>query len=795
MKPASISFEKAIEIALEQHLAGNFSRAEALYVEILRQDPGNVDAIHLLGVLAHQGHKPEIAIDLISRAISRKPDVAIFHYNLAEALTTLGRNEEALASYRKAVELAPEYYEAHNNLGNLLNASGRYAEAESACRRAIEILPDEAAPYNNLGNSLRGISRPQEAIEAYREALKRRPKFAEAMNNLALCLCSQGRFQEGIEQFLAALQLNPSSADLHNNLGVAYTRLVENEKAAASFQTAIDIDPKHIEAYTNLGSALQSLGKTDLAVPLFEKAVEIDPDFLDGQSNLAGALSTVGRKEDALKAVDAALRIRPRAKDHFMRAIILRDLSRHDEGVEAVREVLKLEPNSVAALTALGYALQERGALDEAMEVLNRSLALNPDPQTHSNVLMTMNYHPGYSPADLLAAHKQWASTHETPFRDRWPAHSNDPSPDRKLRVGYVSPDFRSHSVAFFLEPILENHDHEQFEVFAYAHLVSTDMSTWRLRAKIDRWRETSGLHWEKVAEQIRDDQIDILIELAGHTANNSLPVFARKPAPIQINMIGFPSTTGLSAIDYRVTDEQCDPTGISDAFTTESLIRMPDIFWCYQPPHSAPEIGELPALGGTVTFTSVNNFTKVTPTIQRMWARLLVAVPNSRLIIQTAAVGSEQTQKRVQEIFTAEGVQPQRIEFRNATGMTLYLELLERSDMTLDPFPFNGGTTTCHSLWMGAPVVTLAGDRHASRMGLSMMTAIGLPEFVAYTPEQYIQIATMFAKDLPRLGAIRAGMRQRLNDSPLLDAKTYTRNLESAYRAVWRRWCAEHSG
>ncbi|HEX3355874.1 MAG TPA: tetratricopeptide repeat protein, partial [Tepidisphaeraceae bacterium] len=781
-----------IEIALEQHRAGQFARAEALYIEILKQDPGNVDAIHLLGVLAHQGHKPEIAVDLISAAIQKKPDMPIFHYNLAEALHALKRKEEALAAYQRAVELAPDYFEAQNNLANLLNELGRYTEAESACRRALEIDPAAAAPLNNLGNALRGLCRREEAAAAFRLAIEKKSEFVEAMSNLAMCLCSMGQFDEGIEQFRKAIQLSPAVSDVHNNLGVALVSQGKNEEAAVCFQTAIDLKPDHAEAHNNLGSALRSLGKTDEALPFFEKALELKADFVEARSNLVAALADVGRKEDALREVDAVLAVRPNsAKDHFVRGIILRDLLRFDEAIESIRESLRLDTNNVAAITSLGYALQERGDIDEAMSALKRSIELKPDPQTHSNVLMTINYHPGYSPTDLLKAHQGWAELHEKPHIANWKPHTNDRSPDRKLRIGYVSPDFRGHSVSFFMEPILENHDHEHFEVFGYAHLASPDMNTWRLRASVDQWRETIGMNADKIADLIREDQIDILVELAGHTANNSMAVFVRKPAPVQINMIGFPSTTGLTSIDYRITDDNCDPPGETDAFNTESLIRMPGVFWCYLPPHGAPEIGALPADNGTVTFTSVNNFTKVTPDVQRLWAKILAAVPNSKLIMQTTAVASQHTQKFVQTLFAEYGVSPDRLDFRRPTGMKPYLELLERSDMTLDPFPFNGGTTTCHSLWMGAPVVTLAGDRHASRMSMSMLKAIGLPEFVAHTPDEYVQIAVQFANNLPRLREIRAGMRERMQASPLLDGMTYTRNLEAAYRRVWQTWCA----
>jgi protein O-GlcNAc transferase len=788
-----ISFQKAIEIALEQHQAGKFERAEALYLEILRQDPGNVDAIHLLGVLAHQGKQDESSVTLIKAAISKRPDAAIFHYNLADALCALERDDEAIAEYTRAVEIEPKYVQALSNLGNLLNNKHRFAEAEPYCRRATEIDPTGAVAWNNLGNSLRGINRFDESEKAYLKAITLQPTFAEAHNNLGLLLGRLGRLDEAAALFRNSLELHPANATIHINLGLVHVGLGRYEDAGDCFQTAIDIDPKNVDAHNNLGSTLRSLGRLGEACRLYRRVLELQPDFVEAQANLAGTLSDQGNKPDALKEIDAALLLRPdNASYHYLRGLILRDLQRHDEGEDAIRETLKIQPNNYAALTTLGYILQESGDLESAMEALQRSITLNPDPGTHSNVLMTINYHPDYSQADLFNAHRSWAELHEAPHVPNWKPHRNDRSPDRRLRIGYVSPDFRGHVVGYFLEPILRNHDHEKVEVFAYANLVQTDMQTWRMRATIDQWRETSSIPPDEVAAQIRDDQIDILVELAGHTGGNSLPVFARKPAPVQINMIGFPSTTGLSAIDYRITDERCDPPGLTDAFNSETLLRLPNLFWCYLPPADAPVIGSLPAdTGNAFTFTAVNNFTKVTPYVQRMWAQLLSAVPNSRLILQTTALNSARTIKRVQQVFLAEGVEEGRVEFRKATGFGAYLQLLNESDITLDPFPFNGGTTTCHSLWMGAPVLTLAGDRHASRMGLSMMTAIGLPEFVAHTPEEYVQIGVHFANDLPRLREIRSGMRDRLRASPLLDGAGYTRNLEAAYRQVWKKWCA----
>ena len=586
-----------------------------------------------------------------------------------------------------------------------------------------------------------------------------------AVCNLAMCLCYHKRMDEGIATFRRAIELDPTAADVHNNLGTAYVYDQQVEAAGECFQRAIDIKPDHLHATNNLGSVLRSVGKVTEAVVLFRRAVELKPDFVEGRMNLAMALADVPDKAGALAEIDAALALRPRlTQGHFLRGVILRDLGRPDDGIDAIRHALTTDPDYVPALTALGYSLLERGDLDEAMAALTRSTELNPDPITHSNVLMAMNYHPGFSPADLLAAHRGWADLHERPHADACLPHENDRSPDRPLRVGYVSPDFRGHSVANFLKPILAHHDHDRVEVYAYAHLTHVDMDTWGLRSQVDAWRETAGRTPEQVSEQIRADRIDVLVDLAGHTGGNSLPVFARRPAPVQVNMIGFPSTTGLSAMDYRITDGRCDPPGESDRNNSERLVRLPDLFWAYEPPANAPAVGPLPAdSNGRVTFASINNFTKVTPQVQALWAELLRAVPQSRLILQTSALASDHTRRAVAGRFAANGVDPDRIDIRESVPFGEFLRFLdEEVDLTLDPFPFNGGTTTCHSLWMGVPVLTLAGDRHAARMGLSMMTAVGLGDLVAHDRAEFVKIAQDLCGDLPRLRELRRGMRER---------------------------------
>ncbi|MGC4030193.1 MAG: tetratricopeptide repeat protein [Tepidisphaeraceae bacterium] len=789
---ASIPMEKAVEVALEQHRAGQFARAEMLYMEILRQDPGNVDAIHLLGVLAHQGRKPDIAVQLIGRAIEKKPDVPVFHYNLAEALVAVGDFERAERAYRRAIEIAPDYFEAQNNLANLLTRLGRFPDAEAVCRSALAFQPGAASALNNLGNAVRPQGRVDEAIACYRQAVDARPDFFEALNNLGMALCSVWQLEEGVTQFRRAIAIRPTDADVHNNLGTALIQLGRHAEAIDSCKMAIGLNASHAEAHNNLGSALRGLGLTQNAIAEYEIAAAARPGFIEPRRNLAVVLNDVGRREEALAAIDEVLTLDPALpNEHFLRAMILRDLGRQDESVAAMRKTLELEPTHANALTAVGYAMLEQGELDAAMDALRRSVAVRPDPQAHSNMLMTINYHPGFSPAELLREHQAFAELHEKPLLAGHRPHTNTRQPGRRLRIGYVSPDFRAHSVSYFLEPILQHHDHSQFEIFGYAHITSPDLSTWRLRAQIDQWREVPNRNPHDIAEMIRQDGIDILVDLAGHTGNNALTVFARRPAPVQVNMIGFPSTTGLASMDYRISDALCDPPGESDAFSTERIVRLPKTFWAYLPPATAPDVGELPAAAnGFVTFSSVNNFTKITPHVLTAWSKILAGVPGSRLVFQATAVQSRQVRDAVHRVFDAAGVDRDRLEFRAWTDLAGYLGLLNQSDLTLDPFPFNGGTTTCHSLWMGAPVLTLAGDRHAARMGLSILTNAGLSEFIATDADDYVRRGIALATDTPRLAAVRASLRDRLSQSPLLDGKRFTADLEAAYRQMWHRWC-----
>ncbi|MGC3991953.1 MAG: hypothetical protein QM796_20135 [Chthoniobacteraceae bacterium] len=411
-----------------------------------------------------------------------------------------------------------------------------------------------------------------------------------------------------------------------------------------------------------------------------------------------------------------------------------------------------------------------------------------PDPQTHSNLLLTINYLPSLSPSEVAKQHFGWGKAIEYLLKGMRAELPPKEANERRLRIGYISPDFKAHPVSYFTQSFLKHHDKERFDIFAYAHLVRPDAMTIYLQSLIPNWRWINGLQPAQMKEMIVRDQIDILVDLAGHTAFTALPVFATKAAPIQVSMIGYPNTTGLSTMDYRITDGRCDPEGMTESLSSEKLHRMKDIFWCYTPDESAESI-EVVAHDYTkvpVRFCSMNNPAKVTDEAVHLWAQILKQTPHSTMVIQGGGLNEEATQKRIIDVMQAVGVDRSRLEILGATSLAAYFQRMADCDVALDTFPFNGGTTTCHKLWMGLPVVTLEGKSHVSRMGCSILNCVGLGELVAKTPEEYIQIAVKLAHDPERLTALRVGMRDRLRASPLLDEETYTRNLEAAYESFW---------
>jgi predicted O-linked N-acetylglucosamine transferase (SPINDLY family) len=470
----------------------------------------------------------------------------------------------------------------------------------------------------------------------------------------------------------------------------------------------------------------------------------------------------------------------------------LHGLGRPEEAVACFRQVLQLRPDYAEAYNDLGAALIALGLMQEAEHSYRRALQIRPDDaKTRHGLLVALNYRSD-EPLQVFREHLTWAERQAATTQPDT-VHRNPPDPDRRLRIGYVSPDFRTHSVAFFAVPLLTHHDPAAVETYGYANVAHADATTAQLQSRCHHWRDVHAMPDDQLADRIRQDGIDILVDLAGHTAGNRLAVFARKPAPIQVTYLGYPNTTGLSTIDYRLTDALADPPGTTEQWHTEKLVRLPEGFLCYAPPPNAPAVAPLPAAtNGYITFGSFNNLAKVTPKVVELWARILKAIPGSRLEMKGRLLKEPETRERVLRQFDAHGIGRERVDLvPNVPGMANHLAYYHRLDLALDTFPYNGTTTTCEALWMGVPVITLAGRTHAGRVGVSLLTRVGLPELIAENEDDYVQRAVTLARDPERLAALRAGLRPRMTQSPLCDGPSFARHVEAAYREMWRGWCA----
>jgi predicted O-linked N-acetylglucosamine transferase (SPINDLY family) len=818
------TISEALAIAIQHHQAGRLQAAEQIYRQILAAAPDQPDTIHLLGVMSHEAGRHDAAIGQISRAIALKEGEPIFHNNLGEAYRAVRKIPEAIACYRRALELKPDYAEAHCNLGAVLKQQGDTVEAIACCRRALELHPDFAEARNNLGTALKEQGNLDDAVACYRRALELKPDYAEAHNNLGVALREQGRLDDAVACYCRAVELNPNCAETHDNLGVALreqgrpdeaiachrralqlnpngaaphvnlgTALKERgnlREAAACFRRAVQLKPDFAEAHVDLGNALKEQGNLDEAIACYRRATESKPDYALAHGNLGAIFMEQGKLPQAIACFRRALELKPdNAAAHYNLGGAFKEQDRLDEAAACYRRVLEIRPDYAEAHSNLGSVCKDQGKLEEAIACYRRAVELKPDrAELHSNLLYALMFSPGYDRQALYAEHRRWGQDHARPLAKAMPPHANDRSAARRLRIGYVSPDIRLHPVGRFLLPLLESHDHEGFEIFCYASVQPADAVTERCRAHADVWRDVSSLSDEELARAVRRDKIDILVDLTMHMAKNRLLVFARKPAPVQATYLAYCGTTGLSAMDYRLTDPHLDPPGENERFYCEQSVRLPETYWCYRPTIATPPIVAPPALAaGHVTFGSLNNFCKVTPPVLAAWGRLLQAVPAARLLLHARA-GSHRD--RVWGFFSEQGISADRVEFVDIKPMTEYFGTYQRIDVALDPFPFGGGTTTCDALWMGVPVVSLVGQTAVGRGGLSILTNVGLPELAARSPEQYVQIAAELAGDLSRLSDLRATLRERMQSSPLMNSARFARHVEAAYRQMWRQWC-----
>ena len=678
--------------------------------------------------------------------------------------------------------------------------AGRLTEAVAHYRRALAAQPRHADAAFNLAVALRQLGQIDEAIAAYRQALDSKPDYPEAHYNLGNALMAQGAVDEAIAAYVHALRLKPDHARAAANLGIAYSNLGtllqdqgKYDDAVAAFGRALRVKPDHAVAHFNLGNVLKRQGKLDVAATAYAQALRVQPNWAEAYSNLGNTLAELGRFPEAVAAHREAIAITPAlAEVHYNFGDTLQKQGRLDDAANAYRHCIGVDPDHARAHGNLGIVLMNQGRFEEAIAAYSRAIALEPDDSDmYSNLLFCLNYDENLASDRLFAAHCQWDERYGAPA-PRPSAYANDRTSERRLRVGYVSPDFRTHSVAYFLMPLFENHSRQAVEVFCYADVIRPDSVTADLRGLVSHWLSTSDMSDDALAEQIRADGIDILVDLAGHTAHNRLRVFARKPAPVQVSWLGYCNTTGLRAIDYRFVDDVTDPPGAADGLAAKTLLRLPGGFLCYGGAKDAPEPSPPPHVkAGAITFGSFNNPAKVSAATFDVWAQLLTRLPGARLLLKGKPFDDDATRASFLTQLDQRGIATDRVQLVAwLPSSTAHLALYEQIDIALDPFPYNGTTTTCEALWMGVPVVTLRGNRHSARVGASLLGQIGLTGWIADSTEGYVDIALALAADSETLVVLRRSLRQRVAASSLCDGDGFARKMEDAYRTIWQRWC-----
>jgi predicted O-linked N-acetylglucosamine transferase (SPINDLY family) len=687
--------------------------------------------------------------------------------NITQALRIAGQHRAAgrldLAElvYRQIVAAEPEHVVAWNDLGNVLQGLGKRDEALDCYRRVLQLDPAYTPAYNNRAIVLRSLGQLDEAVQCYRQALELKPRDAQVLNNLGNALRDQGQLDAAIASFRQALELDPSTAVFHNNLGIALGELGESDQALACSRRALELDPRCAAAHLNLGKVLRALGRADEAIASCALALAIKPDFVDAHLAMARALDRV---------------------------------SRLDEALASARRAVELAPSDPDAHNTLGNLLHRLPRLDETLACYRRALSIDPRlTLVASNELCVLRYDPRTTPASLHAALADFDRRHGVPLRPTWRKHENLPQPERPLRLGFLAPRFARIPLGAFLIRALEHLEPNKFAAVCYAGAGPADPVAARFQARA-AWRGVAGLDDPQLVEQIRADRIDILFDLAGHAPRNRLLALARKPAPVQITWIDSVGSTGLTAIDYVLADRYTIPEA-AERYCAERVLRMPDGYVCFEPPDEAPAVGPLPALdAGRVTFGSFNNPAKLNPQVIEVWCRILQQVPRSRLVLKYSGFDGAACRREFGALFSRFGVERERIQMLGDSSYAECLAQYQSLDVALDPFPHGGGLTTCDALWMGVPVVTWPGALFAGRQTLSHLSTVGLTETVARDATDYVQLAAALARDLPRLAAIRAGLRAQMAASPLCDGPRFAGNLATLLRDTWRRWCVEQA-
>ncbi len=726
------------------------------------------------------------AAALAQQWTQRYPLLSLSWNALGGALWQLGRRSDAVAPMQRAVDLAPFDTAALSNLGLALQSQGRSAEAEIHYRRLASLRPQDAEAHNGLGACMLQLRRPQEARASFETALRLLPDYAEAHNNLGVALQEDKRYDDAKACFLRALALRPDYPEAHCNLGAVLRELGRADEAQESCRLALALHPGYAKALNNLGVALQDEGRAEEAVACYRQALDLRPDYAEACNNLGAVLHDLGRDEEAEASFREALRIDPHyAKAQLSLGAAYQDQARLEEAASCYRAALAILPDYAEAHSNLGTALQDMGRLDAAQACFRRALQCRPDyADAFSNLLFSLNYAERGVDANLDEA-RRYGALVVAKAKAKHRAWTCDLHPTR-LRVGIVSGDLRQHPVGNFLEGVLRHLGTARMDLIAYPTSGKTDELTGRIRSCFEAWHPLVGKSDEAAARIIHADGVHVLLDLSGHTAHNRLPVFAWKPAPAQASWLGYLASTGLDDMDFVIGDAHVIPPE-DEAHFTERVWRLPQTYICFTPPSQVFEVAELPALRkGHVTFGSFNNLTKMNDAVVALWSRVMIAVPGSRLHLKSNQLAESSVRQAVARRFAAHGIGVDRLILQAAVPRDQYLQPYGEVDIGLDPFPYPGITTTVESLWMGVPVLTLAGSRFLGRQGAGLMRNAGLADWIAADADDYVARAVARAGNFQALADLRRRLRSMVEQSPIFDGRRFAQAFEAALFGIW---------
>lgn len=713
-------------------------------------------ALHL-----HQQGRLNEAVELYQQVLKEQPRNFVALNLLGQACQKLGRLQEGVRHTKKSLKLKPDFAQAHGNLGDMMSVLGDFKAAVSSFRRATAIAPDFAGAHAGLAHALLRLAQYDDALPCCQKALQIDPDSIETQNLLGVILMSLGRNSEVEVVHRRVLAVVPDHVPSLSNLGNALSMLGRHQEAEVVFDQALALAPNFVDAHFNRGLTLESLNRLSEAESSFRKVLALDPVYVPAWCMLATLYCAKGLLKDA---------------------------------EDSSRKAIEINPGSANAHTSLGEALKLQGRFEESVASLLTAVRCDPvDFVAHSQLLFAYNFLDSL-PATRLERARQCGRLLTRVATGKVSSWKVVPEPER-LRVGLVSGDLRSHPVGFFLENVLSQIDPARIELIAYPTLSFSDEVSERMRPHFSAWRPICGKTNQEAAEMIRDDGIHLLVDLSGHTTYNRLPLFAWKPAPVQASWLGYFSTTGVAEIDYLIADEVGVPEG-NRAHFTEALWYLPDTRLCYSAPALDIPVDPLPALSnGYVTFGSFQNVSKLGDAALAAWAKVLAAVPGARLRLQSKHFAGAALSDSLRARCARLGIDPARLDINGLAPRNEYLAAHNKVDLILDTFPYPGGTTTCDALWMGVPTLTLRGDTLLSRQGASLLAAGGLPDWIADDEADYVSKAIALAGDLPRLAALRAGLRRQVLASPLFDAPLFARHLEAAFWGMWQAKGAPRPG